>query len=64
MVENQFQTKISIFCIDNGTEYFNTCLGDFLKKRTFNINPFVIVHINKMELLRERIVIYLKLEGP
>lgn len=33
MVENQFQTKTSIFCIDNGTEYFNTCLGDFFKEK-------------------------------
>ena len=30
MVENQFQTKISILRSDNGTEFYNDCLGDFL----------------------------------
>lgn len=33
MVENQFQTKISIFRSDNGTEYFNECLENFLKEK-------------------------------
>ena len=32
MVENQFQTKISILRSDNGTEFFNECLGNFLKE--------------------------------
>ena len=31
-IEIQFQVKISIFKTDNGTEYFNTCLGKFLKE--------------------------------
>ena len=31
-IEIQFQVKISIFKTDNGTEYFNTCLGNFLKE--------------------------------
>ena len=29
MVENQFQTKISILWSDNGTEFYNDYLGDF-----------------------------------
>ena len=29
MVENQFQTKISILRSDNGIEFYNDCLGDF-----------------------------------
>ena len=33
MIENQFQTKISILRTDNGTEYFNNCLGMFLTKK-------------------------------
>ena len=31
MVENQFQTKIGILRIDNGTEYFNKYLRTFYK---------------------------------
>ena len=30
-VETQFQTKIGILHIDNGTEYFKEVLGSFLK---------------------------------
>ena len=33
VVENQFQTKISILRSDNGTEFYNDCLGDFLLKK-------------------------------
>ena len=33
MVENQFQTKISIIRSDNGTEFYNDCLGDFLLEK-------------------------------
>ena len=33
MVENQFQTKISILRSDNGTEFYNDCLGDFLLEK-------------------------------
>lgn len=33
MVENQFQTKISILRTDNGTEYFKNCLGTFLSEK-------------------------------
>ena len=33
MIENQFQTKISILKTDNGTEYFNNCLGMFLTEK-------------------------------
>ena len=33
MIENQFDTKISILRTDNGTEYFNRFLGDFLNKK-------------------------------
>ncbi|XP_060964985.1 retrovirus-related Pol polyprotein from transposon RE2 [Cannabis sativa] len=33
MIENQFQTKISILRTDNGTEYFNHILGNFLKEK-------------------------------
>ena len=32
-IETQFQTKISILKIDNGTEYYNECLGSFLQKK-------------------------------
>ena len=30
MVENQFQTKISILRSDNGIKFYNDCLGEFL----------------------------------
>ena len=33
MIENQFQTKIGILHSDNGTEYFNEQLGEFLEKK-------------------------------
>lgn len=33
MVENQFQTKISLLHTDNGIEYFNNCLGVFCKEK-------------------------------
>ena len=33
MIENQFNTKISILHSDNGTEYFNEILGGFLKEK-------------------------------
>ena len=33
MIENQFQTKISILRTGNGTEYFNSCLGMFLTEK-------------------------------
>lgn len=29
MVENQFQTSISVLRIDNRTKYFNECLRNF-----------------------------------
>ena len=32
-IETQFQVKINIFKTYNGTEYFNTCLGNFLKEK-------------------------------
>ena len=31
MVQTQFQTHIQILRTDNGTEYFNSILGDYLK---------------------------------
>ena len=34
MIENQFQTKISILRIDNGTEYFNQYVEKFLKEKS------------------------------
>ena len=33
MIETQFETKICILRSDNGTEYFNECLGDFLTNK-------------------------------
>ena len=30
MINTQFQTKIQIFCTNNGTEYFNSILGPYL----------------------------------
>ena len=33
MVENQFQTKRSILQIENGIEFYNDCLGDFLLEK-------------------------------
>ena len=30
MVQNLFNSKIQVFCIDNGGEYFNTILGKYL----------------------------------
>ena len=33
MIENQFQTKVSILRFDNGTKYYNSILGSFLTKK-------------------------------
>ena len=33
MVENQFQTKISILWSENGTKFYNDYLGDFLLEK-------------------------------
>lgn len=33
MVDNQFHSKISIFRADNGKEYFNEYLGNFLREK-------------------------------
>ena len=33
MIENHFQTKISILRTYNGTEYFNKCSGSFLQEK-------------------------------
>lgn len=33
MVENQFQSKICLFCYDNGKEYFNEYLGNFFEEK-------------------------------
>ena len=32
MIQTQFQTQIKLFRTDNGTEYFNTILGDYFQK--------------------------------
>lgn len=33
MVENQFQSKICLFCFDNETEYSNEYLGNFYEEK-------------------------------
>ena len=33
MIENQFQTRIGILHSDNGTEYFNEHLGEYLNDK-------------------------------
>ena len=33
MIQNQFNTKIQILGIDNGEEYFNTILGNYLLEK-------------------------------
>ena len=39
--ETQFQVEISIFKTNNGTKYFNTCLGNFLKEKGIHhISPY------------------------
>ena len=61
MIENQFQTKIGILHSDNGTEYFNEHLGEFLeKKKGFFINLHVEIPLNKMALQNEKINTYSK----
>ena len=49
MIENQFQTKISILRSDNGTEYFNKVLETFSNENEFYINPRVLIPLNRME---------------
>ena len=49
MIENQFQTKISILRSNNGTEYFNKVLTNFFQEKVFLINLHVVRPLNKME---------------
>ncbi|CAK9151194.1 unnamed protein product [Ilex paraguariensis] len=49
MIENQFQTKISILRSDNGMEYFNKVWTFFYKKKVFLIDLHVVIPLNKME---------------
>ena len=60
MIETQFQVKIGIFHTDNKTEYFSEFLVVFWKKKVSTINLLVWIPLNKMELLKEKINIYLK----
>ena len=43
MVDNEFQTKISILQIDNGTEYFNRCLRVFFQRK----KHWTSIHMSK-----------------
>jgi hypothetical protein len=52
MIETQFDTKISILRSDNGTEYFNKNLKEFLQHKGIQ---HALVRLNKMAQLRERI---------
>ena len=58
MIDNQFHSKISIFRADNGKEYFNEYLGNFLGKKVFFINLYVVTLLNKMVLPKQKIRIY------
>ena len=49
MIENQFQTKISILRSDNGTEYFIKVWKPFQTRKEFYINPRVLIPLNRME---------------
>lgn len=60
MIEIQFQTKISILRCDNGTKYFNACLGVFFDNGTKYINQHVVKLPSKMVWLNEKIDIYLR----
>ena len=33
MIHTQYDTKIKILCTDNGTEYFNLVLNNFISKK-------------------------------
>ena len=61
MIQNQYNTNIQIFHIDNGKAYFNFILGDFFfHKRESYTKIHVQIPLNKMVLLKEKIVISLK----
>ena len=53
MIENQFQTKVSILRFDNGTEYYNSILGRFFEKKGSYISLLALILLNKMKLLRK-----------
>ena len=60
MVENQFQTKISILWSDNGIEFYNDCLGDFLLEKGILHQSTCRDTPQQMELQNVKTDIYLK----
>ena len=64
IVQNQFQTKVKILRINNGTKYFSKSFGKYLDVDGIIHQSSYVKHLNKMEWLKENINISLRLLGP
>ena len=56
-IKNQFSTSIRVLRTDNALEYVKKMYLIFVPKMTF-IRPLVLIHPNKMKLLKENINIF------
>ena len=52
-IKNQFSTSISVLCTDNALEYVKKDVSNFFSKMKLFIRPLILIHPNKMELLKE-----------
>lgn len=49
LAEKQLNTKIEVLRTDNGKEYVNSDLKNFLKNRALNIKQLILTHQNRMD---------------
>jgi hypothetical protein len=59
-IENQFGFKFKTFKTDNGTEFVNEKISNFLKQKEFYTKLRMFTHHNKIIFQKEKIGIYLK----
>jgi hypothetical protein len=61
LVKSQFNTQVKMLSTDNETEYVNKEFSVFYQKMKYYTRLHVQIHLHKMELLKERIIIFWKL---
>ena len=57
-IKNQFSTSVRVLHTDNVIEYVKKMYLVFVPKMELLIRPLVLIHPNKMELLKENIDIF------
>ena len=63
-IKNQFSTSVRVLHTDNVIEYVKKMYLVFVPKMELLIRPLVLIHPNKMELLKENINIFWMLLEP